>query len=111
MNPHQPEIETIEASEAETTWTHVIQRVANGRGRIVIEQDGVPVVAIVPVEDLRWLAQREATAAAGGSGPARADDALLSTQAAFRDVPDPEIEIEIARGLTAVRERARNGQW
>ncbi len=45
----------IEATTARNAFSDVVNRVAYGADRVVIERRGKPVAAVIPMEDLRLL--------------------------------------------------------
>jgi prevent-host-death family protein len=90
----------VDASEAGEQFNQILDRVCKGKTRVVVEKDGSPVAAIISAADLerliRWEEQR------------REDFAILHRmQAAFQDVPDDELEREVAKALAEVRAEER----
>jgi antitoxin (DNA-binding transcriptional repressor) of toxin-antitoxin stability system len=65
--------------------------------RIVVEKSGIPVAAIIPAEDLKRLDQLEKE---------RVDRfrILDEVKAAFKDIPETEIEKETDKALSRVRQ-------
>ena len=65
--------------------------------RIVVEKSGIPIAAIISAEDLKRLDRLEKE---------RSDRfrILDEVKAAFKDIPEPEIEREVDRALTRVRQ-------
>lgn len=93
-------INTMTVSEAGTKLALVVDQVSKTRTRVVVEEDGVPVAAVVSTRDLdrldRFDAEREA------------DFAIIDEiGAAFRDVDPDEIERETANALAEVRAEMR----
>lgn len=104
MLKQEPTTETIDAAGGAIDWGALLDEVARGHHRVIIERDGAPVAAVVSVRDLeRW--QRL------DADRARRFAALDESQAAFRDLPDDEVEREVERALAEVRaeSRRRNG--
>lgn len=96
------ELMTMKASEVRDRWSEAVDRVARGDARIRIERSGVPVAGLVSARDLEWLALRD-----------RRLEELRATiaqmRAAFADLPEDEIDREVARALADVRaERLRD---
>lgn len=90
---HQHEI--IEPAEAIRNFTNVIRRVRSDDVRVVVEEDGVPVAAIVSADDLARLDRLEANR--------EADFRIIDDlRGAFNDVSDEEIERETDRVLGTV---------
>jgi antitoxin (DNA-binding transcriptional repressor) of toxin-antitoxin stability system len=71
--------------------------------RIIVEKAGIPVVGIVPVEDLRRLEQLDREWEEGTR-------AIERFSAAFADVPVEEAEAEIARIIAEIRAKKRGEQ-
>jgi prevent-host-death family protein len=103
MRGRRPPTETMKASEARQNFSQVLNEVFRGDKRVLVEKSGIPVAGIVSARDLEFLAQMERK---------RDEDfrALDETREAFRDVPDEELEREVSRALSEVRERRRRGQ-
>ena len=95
-----PSTETVEASEAQEEWTDLLARVSRRETRVLVERSGVPVAAIVSADDLRRLLQLDAEQSA------ELDRALDRMRAAFADVPEDQLERDVAE----VIERVRAGQ-
>jgi prevent-host-death family protein len=90
----------LRPSQARQEWSQILDQVARRKARVVVEQDGVPVAAIVSTDDLARLEQLEHQ---------RQQDlaTLRASQDGFKDEPADDVEREIARALAEVRaERA-----
>lgn len=87
--------ETVDPAEASRKLSSLIQHVRNGEARVVVEEQGVPVAAIVSASDLARLDRLDAEREADF----RVIDRLRD---AFRNVPDEEIERETDRVLAMV---------
>jgi prevent-host-death family protein len=95
-----PKTQIMKATEARAQWSSLLNSVFRRNTRVIVEKSGVPVAAIVSTQDLeRWQRLDE--------DRARRFRALDESQAAFRDLPDEELEREIARALAEVREENR----
>lgn len=90
MPNHDPKTQTISVAEAKTLLSDLLMQVSRGESRVLVEESGVPVAAIVSVDDLEWLRQLEDRREAFFSRIDRVQDA-------FKDVPPEEIEQEIDR--------------
>ena len=77
-----------------------IRQAARTRVRLVVEDGGVPVAAVVPPDDLKRLDRLDARLAERR----RVIDAMRRP---FRDVPAEEIEQETNRILAEIREEDR----
>jgi len=103
MLEQQPTTQTMKAAEVRANWSQVVDRVFRGQARVVVERSGIPVAAVVSAQDLERLNQMDAQRAARF----RALDAMRD---AFADVPPEELEHEVARALSEVRQRRRAAQ-
>jgi prevent-host-death family protein len=89
--------QTINASTARQELSKILNKVFREETRIVVEKSGIPVAAIISAEDLKRLDQLEKE---------RADrfSILDEVKAAFRDIPEAEIEKETDKALSRVRQ-------
>jgi prevent-host-death family protein len=89
--------QTISASTARQEWSKILNKVFREETRIVVEKSGIPVAAIISAEDLKRLDRLEKE---------RSDRfrVLDEVKAAFRDIPEAEIENETDQALTRVRQ-------
>lgn len=89
-------INTMTVSEAGTKLALVVDQVSKTRTRVVVEEDGVPVAAVVSTRDLDRLDRFDAEWESGW-------EALDEIGAAFRGVDPEEIEREAAKAVAEVR--------
>jgi prevent-host-death family protein len=89
--------QTINASTARQEFSKILNKVFRDETRIVVEKSGIPVAAIIPAEDLKRLDQLERE---------RSDRfrILDEVKAAFKDIPEAEIEKETDKALSRVRQ-------
>lgn len=92
MHTHTPASRTIEATEAQEQLPDVLRRVARERTRVMVEDRGVAVAAIVSTEDLERLDRLDRERDADFAG-------VHELRAAFAGVPTEEIERETDRIL------------
>ncbi len=106
MREHEPPMtQTMNVTDAREHWSQVLTAVFRRQTRVVLEKAGIPVAALVSTDDLERLRRYDAERAA--------DFAVLDRiGAAFQDVPDTELEREVARAIAEVRaeRRARREQ-
>ena len=100
MREREPMIQTLKFTEARQQFSQVVNRVFKREARVIVEKSGIPVAAIISAQDLErmmaWEAEREE------------DFAILDEIGeAFKDVPDEEVEREVARALSQVRQEQR----
>lgn len=100
MREREPMTQTMKASEARQQFSQLLNQVFRGETRVVVEKSGIPVAAIISAQDLERLARFEAQR--------EKDFAVIDEiRAAFKDVPDEELEREVARAVTDARARLR----
>jgi len=91
---------TMRASEVRDRWSEAVDTVASDQARIRIERSGTLVAGLVSARDLEWLALRDR----------RLEElrAVVSQmREAFADIPEDEIEQEVAQALAEVRTETR----
>ena len=88
--------QALDAGIVTQQWEQIVAQVTQRHVRIVVEAEGTPVMAIVPLADLQRLAQLD-------EERAQFLAALARTQALFADVPDGDLASEIDRALVAAR--------
>ncbi len=95
MRQREPRIQTLKASRARQRWGKLLDQVFRRETRIVVERSGIPVAAIVSAEDLERLNRLESER--------EKDFAILDEFGkAFKDVPDDELEQEVAKAIAQV---------
>lgn len=92
--PTDPEI--MSASDVRQNFGSVVNRVARGEGRVLIEKHGTPAVGIVSIEDIRRLRQMDAVTS-------RRKRMLEEMRAPFEDVPAEELLREAENAVAEVR--------
>ena len=100
MREVEPSTQTVETSDLPPEWSDTIDQVARNKVRIVVEQRGVPVAAIISSEDFERLRRLDAERE-------RAFAVLDRIGAAFADVPAEEIEEHANKALAEVRAENR----
>ncbi len=97
MRRREPRIQTLKASRARQQWGKLLDQVFHGETRIVVERNGIPVAAIISAEDLERLNRLESER--------ERDFAILDEFGeAFKDVPDDELEQEVAKAIAQARQ-------
>lgn len=100
MRAKRPAIQTVSASDVRGTFGQLIERVSKEEARVVIEDNGDPVAAIVPLADLEQLGWWKSDN--GG------DFSILDEmRAAFKDVPDSVLRREVTKAVSAARRELR----
>jgi prevent-host-death family protein len=96
-----PKTETMSVSETRKTFSETLNRVYRGETRVLVEKSGIPVGAIVSPGELETLARAEEESR-------KALLALADIQSAFQDVPEDELERELAKAIAEVKEIRRH---
>jgi prevent-host-death family protein len=91
---------TIKLSEARSTFSSLINDVFRTRGRVLIEKSGIPVAAVVSLDDLEHLERLDAERA-------ERFKVVDEFRAAFADVSPEEIEREAAKAVAEARKKLR----
>jgi len=87
---------SIKATEARSTFSSLINDVFRKRERVLIEKSGIPVAAVVSLDDLERLERLDAERAAR--------NAILEAYASnFDEYSSEQIEIEVAKAIAEVR--------
>lgn len=91
----------MKASEARQQWSQILNKVFRNQTRVLVEKSGIPVAAVISIEDLERFTQLEEQ---------RKDrfKALDTMREAFKDVDPSEAEKEIAKAITEVRAERRS---
>lgn len=94
----------MKLTDTKQQLSQVINRVARGETRVVVEKSGLPVAVIISTDEYRQFKEREDELAAR-----RAELHKLFSEfsAAFADVPDDELEREIAKAVDEARAELR----
>jgi prevent-host-death family protein len=100
MREREPMTKTMKASEARQQFSQLLNEVFRREARVLVEKSGIPVAAIISASDLELLKQME-------SPRAERFKALDETREAFKDVPDEELEQEVAKAVAAARQKRR----
>jgi prevent-host-death family protein len=80
--------------------SEVVNRVAQGESRVVIEKSGLPIAAIISADEYRRFVQMDAAREARFAAMGRISDA-------FAEVPLDELEAEVDRAVARVRAERR----
>lgn len=107
-------VRTVSATEAKNRFGMMIKQAYAADEHLIVERGGIPVVAIVPIQDYaRLIADEElntelAVDIAQGSRAANARNRLRAflsgTAQHMPEVPDAEVEQDIQAAIAAVRQ-------
>jgi prevent-host-death family protein len=100
MRKREPMTQTMKISQARDQFNQVVNQVYRKETRVIVEKAGIPVAAIVSADDFEKLRRMEAQ---------RADrfKVIDRMRAAFKDIPEDEIEREVEKAVAEVRAEAR----
>lgn len=102
MYQQEPDTQTLKATDARQQWSQLLNKVYRKETRVLVEKSGIPVAAIVSVDDLIRLQQLDAERETRFQ-------ALDAVRDAFKDLPPEELEREVARAIEASRRRNSEG--
>lgn len=94
--PKQRTTETMNVSESRKQYSELLNRVYRGEEQIIIEKNGIPLAAIVPLSVVRDAEARQRQRE-------RARSSLREVQAALAHVPEDELEREIEKALAEAK--------
>ena len=119
MSAHRPKVALVDATEAKNRFGALIKRAYEHEEHLIVRRGGLPVVAIIPVQDYEQLvsaaAQGEAAApevAAAVSAAAarvRLRDFLAAAHGPQPAAPLAAVEQDVDAAVKAVRQAARRG--
>lgn len=99
--PQVPSETTMKLTDAKQQLSRVVNRVARGETRVVIEKSGLPVAAIISAEEYRRFTARDE------AERQKLQDALVRFSQAFDDIPEEELARELARAQARARAELR----
>ncbi len=111
MSASMPVEKIMNVSDTKQQLSRVVNSVARGETRVVVEKSGLPVVAIISIEEYRRLQSNDESRSIRRQ---RLADAFASFSDGFNDVSDPEIDQVLAELKKEIRvekgaERAVSG--
>jgi prevent-host-death family protein len=100
MAKNEQTIQTMTATDVRQHFASAINQVARHETEIIVEKSGVPVAAIVSIEDYRRLKDQD-------TRRAERFKIMDEVRAAFAEVPPEELEREAKKALDEVRAEMR----
>jgi prevent-host-death family protein len=100
MRVQMPATETMPISAVKSRLNSLINAIYRDETRILVEKSGIPVAGIVPIADMRRLAQLDEL-------DREACEILEAMRAPFDDIPAKEIERQTERIIAENREEDR----
>lgn len=96
----KPTEDRMKLTDTKQHLSEVVNRVAQGQSRVVIEKSGLPVAAIISADEYRRFVHFDEGWQARTAAMERISDA-------FADVPPEVIEAEVERAVASVRAKRR----
>jgi len=90
----------MKLSETKQQFSKVINEVASGEARVVVEKSGLPVAAVISMDEYKQFLRSEEQRAQQWAALARISEA-------FADVPLDELESEIDKAVAQARAELR----
>ena len=119
MSAHRPKVALVDATEAKNRFGALIKRAYEHEEHLIVRRGGLPVVAIIPVQDYEQLvsaaAQGYAAPRVGGGGlrgpppRVRLRDFLAAAHGPQPAAPLAAVEQDVDAAVKAVRQAARRG--
>lgn len=101
MRQREPLTQRMKASQARQEWSSLLERVFRREARVIVENSGVPVAAIISAQDLEQLQQLERARADGWK-------AIEEIWARNVDKDPDEVEADVAEEIEAMRREERD---
>lgn len=93
--------QTLKASAVRSNWSKLLNQVFKEQTRVIVEKSGIPVAAVISAEDLSRLTRLE-------EERNERFKVIDRMRAAFKDIPDDEIEQQVDKAVAEVRASKRS---
>ena len=93
--------QTLKASDVRSNWSQLLNKVFKEQTRVIIEKSGIPIAAVISAEDLSRLTRLE-------EERNERFKVIDRMRAAFKDIPDDEIERQVDKAVAQIRARKRS---
>ncbi|OGH17763.1 MAG: hypothetical protein A2868_01050 [Candidatus Levybacteria bacterium RIFCSPHIGHO2_01_FULL_40_15b] len=93
--------QTLKASDVRSNWSQLLNKVFKEQTRVIIEKSGIPIAAVISAEDLSRLTRLE-------EERNERFKVIDRMRAAFKDIPDDEIERQVDKAVEEVRASKRS---
>src|SRR3954470_9237461 len=103
MREREPTIQTMKSSQARQEFSQLLNKVFRRETRVIVEQSGIPVAAIISTEDLERLTRLEAERE-------RHFKVIDEIHARNRDQDPDEVERDVAEEVAVMRGEQRKHQ-
>ena len=103
MAEHEPLTQTMNTADAARGFPKLVNKVARRETRVVLQEDGKPVAAIISADDLERLRRAEARGLEWRQ-------VLGRMRKPFKNIPEDRLEREVAAVVEEVRREQRKPQ-
>ena len=93
--------QTLKASDVRSNWSQLLNKVFKEQTRVIVEKSGIPIAAVISAEDLSRLTRLE-------EERNERFKVIDRMRAAFKDIPDDEIERQVDKAVAEVRVSKRS---
>ena len=93
--------QTLKASDVRSNWSQLLNKVFKEQTRVIIEKSGIPIAAVISAEDLSRLTRLE-------EERNERFKVIDRMRAAFKDIPDDEIERQVDKAVAQIRASKRS---
>lgn len=100
----QPTETVMKLTDTKQQLSQVINRVARGETRVVVEKSGLPVAVIISTEEYRQFKEQEE---ARKARRAEMHELFSQISDAFKDVPQDELDREVEKAIAEARAELR----
>ena len=93
--------QTLKSSDVRSNWSQLLNKVFKEQTRVIVEKSGIPIAAVISAEDLARLTRLE-------EERNERFKVIDRMRAAFKDIPDDEIEHQVDKAVAEVRVSKRS---
>ena len=93
--------QTLKASDVRSNWSQLLNKVFKEQTRVIVEKSGIPIAAVISAEDLARLTRLE-------EERNERFKVIDRMRAAFKDIPDDEIERQVDKAVAQIRASKRS---
>ena len=100
MYEQTPENQTMNATEVRANWSQLLLDVFNHKSRVLVQKSGIPVAALIAIDDLKRFQRIEAERA-------ERFKVIEEGWVAFRNLDLGDVDAEVARAVAEARAEIR----
>ena len=93
--------QTLKSSDVRSNWSQLLNKVFKEQTRVIVEKSGIPIAAVISAEDLSRLTRLE-------EERNERFKVIDRMRAAFKDIPDDEIERQVDKAVAQIRASKRS---